>query len=75
MIISYELSSAFSKNNKQSDQIELSCDTITVEEFARQLNLDMDEIGIIVVNGVLTKADTILKNDDVVKLFPPIISG
>ena len=76
MIIHYELSSFFSlEHHKNTDDIELECNTISAGEIAKKLDLDTDMVGIIVVNGVFSNVDTILKDYDVVKIFPPIISG
>jgi len=39
------------------------------------LNINEKEIGIVMVNGSYKKSDTILNEDDILSIFPPVAGG
>jgi sulfur carrier protein len=48
---------------------------ITTEELVDDLRISMDDIAILLVNGVRSESDKVLKEGDVVSLFPPVGGG
>lgn len=48
---------------------------ITAEELVDDLRISMDDIAILLVNGVRSESDKVLKEGDVVSLFPPVGGG
>lgn len=48
---------------------------LTVGELAANLKLPIDEIKLIMVNGLAAKWDTVLQGDERVALFPPVGGG
>lgn len=47
----------------------------TAEELIRNLDISMDDIAILLVNGVRSEPETVLKEGDVISLFPPVGGG
>lgn len=47
----------------------------TVKKIIEQLDIKEEELGIVLVNGVYSGVNTILNNDDVLAIFPPIGGG
>jgi len=50
-------------------------DSATVREIALKYNLPIDEIAIIMINGIGGSLDTNLKNNDTLSLFPLVGGG
>ncbi len=48
---------------------------LTVGELAANLKLPIDEIKLIMVNGLAAKWDTVLQGNERVALFPPVGGG
>ena len=48
---------------------------MTVLEMARQINLPVEDVKLILVNGRAAKWDTVLQGDERVALFPPVGGG
>lgn len=48
---------------------------ITAEELVDDLRISMDDVAILLVNGVRSESDKVLKEGDVVSLFPPVGGG
>lgn len=48
---------------------------ISVEEVVRLLEIPVEEAAIIMINGRGKKLDAILKDNDVLALFPPVGGG
>lgn len=47
----------------------------TVRDLAEQLQLPVDDVKLIMVNGLAAKWDTVLHGDERVALFPPVGGG
>jgi len=47
----------------------------TVKKIIEQLDIKEEELGIVLVNGVYSDVNTMLNNDDVLSIFPPIGGG
>lgn len=47
----------------------------TAEELIRDLDISMDDVAILLVNGVRSEPETVLKEGDVISLFPPVGGG
>lgn len=47
----------------------------TVKKIINQIDIKEDELGIVLVNGVYSGVNTVLENDDVLAIFPPIGGG
>lgn len=48
---------------------------MTAQEIARQLGLNPDEIGLIVINGVQRELDDVVPADGRLCFFPPVSGG
>ena len=48
---------------------------VTSEDVLNALNIKPEEVAILLVNGINSKADTPLKDGDVISLFPPVGGG
>lgn len=48
---------------------------VSIKDILKILNINESELGIILVNGSYSKIDTILKNNDVLAIFPPVAGG
>jgi len=47
----------------------------TVRELAEQLQLPVDDVKLIMVNGLAAKWDTVLEGTERVAMFPPVGGG
>ncbi len=47
----------------------------TAEELIGDLGISMDDIAILLINGVRSEPDTVLKEGDVISMFPPVGGG
>lgn len=47
----------------------------TTKDIINKLNISEEDVTIIFINGRSKKIDTIISNNDVVSLFPPIGGG
>lgn len=47
----------------------------TLADLLKTLNLSIEEVGLVVINGTSFNKDTVLKAGDLVELFPPIFGG
>lgn len=48
---------------------------ITPRDIVNMLKIDEEEVAILLINGRDGKLDTILKDNDVLSLFPPVGGG
>lgn len=48
---------------------------VTVEDILLQLEIEREDASIILINGVHSKLDTELKDEDKLLLFPPVGGG
>jgi sulfur carrier protein ThiS len=47
----------------------------TVEEVLNQLRIPEGDHKVVLVNGTMTNADQVLREGDVISVFPPIAGG
>ena len=47
----------------------------TIRELAEQLHLPVDDVKLIMVNGLAAKWETVLKGTERVAMFPPVGGG
>lgn len=52
-----------------------AADFSTAGDIIRYLNIPMEEVAILLVNGFHKKTDEPVKADDIVALFPPVGGG
>lgn len=62
------------KNGVKKEVVSTNEDT-TAEELIRNLGISMDDVAILLVNGVRSEPLTVLKDGDVISLFPPVGGG
>jgi len=46
-----------------------------IKDVIDSLNIDEEQLGIVMVNGSYKKSDTLLKEGDVLSIFPPVAGG
>ncbi|MFO7887766.1 MAG: MoaD/ThiS family protein [Eubacteriales bacterium] len=46
-----------------------------IKDVINSLKIDEEELGIVMVNGSYRKSDTLLKEGDVLSIFPPVAGG
>ena len=44
-------------------------------DLCKKINLDLEEVSILLVNGVYTKEDPVLEDGDLVSMFPAVGGG
>ncbi|NFL54051.1 MoaD/ThiS family protein [Clostridium botulinum] len=50
-------------------------ENITSRHILEELNIKVEEVAILLINGRDGKVDTLLKDGDVLSLFPPVGGG
>ena len=77
MKIIVKLHGIIRKTNKvNANEITLNfSDNLKVTDVLRILIIPLQEVGLVVVNGVCCSKDHLLNPNDVVDLFPPIAGG
>lgn len=77
IIISVVLGSWFKKYYEGKTTLDFTLDSnIMLSDLVKLLdNIPQDEVGIIAVNGVKQCLDYTLSHNDIVQLYPVIISG
>ncbi len=74
MSITLKLFAYFRDNRGEVLQIEFS-EGMRPSDLCKKIKLDLDEVSILLVNGVYTKEDPILKDGDLVSMFPAVGGG
>lgn len=74
MNIEVRLFASFRKNRWKSKYITIDRDT-TIQEIIEQIKIKEEELGIVLVNGIHSDINTVLKSNDVLALFPPLGGG
>lgn len=76
MKIFIEVSSSLEKFFKGENEIVLNDDKkYTIEKLLEICLVPIDEVGIIIKNGIKSSIEDEVSNGDKIKLFPPIIAG
>lgn len=74
MNITVKLFATLRENREKERVIELKEGT-SIQSVIEQMELPVNDIAIMMVNGRGQKQDTVLKDGDVVSLFPPVGGG
>lgn len=48
---------------------------LTVRDILEKLDIDEEEVAILLINGKDGKVDSVLKDGDIISLFPPVGGG
>jgi sulfur carrier protein len=62
------------KNGKKKETLQIQ-DGFTVAKLAEELGIELDDIAILLVNGIRSDMDETLNEGDIVSLFPPVGGG
>jgi molybdopterin converting factor small subunit len=65
------------RNGRYAERMEKVADGTTVSTIIRELGVDQpdDPIGILLINGRHAKRDDVLRNNDVLSIFPMLGGG
>jgi sulfur carrier protein len=61
-------------DDKKKEALEVQEDT-SVDTLLGQIGVNLEDVAILLVNGIRTPPEYILKDGDVVSLFPPVGGG
>ena len=61
-------------DDKKKETLEVAEDT-SVDSLLDQVGVDLEDVAILLVNGIRTPPESKLKDGDVVSLFPPVGGG
>ncbi len=64
----------FRKNGVKKEVIPFE-KSISVKELLTKVDIQEEDVAILLVNGIKVDSETILKDKDVVSLFPPVGGG
>ncbi|KZL90708.1 MoaD/ThiS family protein [Clostridium magnum] len=74
MKLEVRLFATFRDGREKKYFLDLNEDT-TPRDIVNMLKIDEEEVAILLINGRDGKLDTILKDNDVLSLFPPVGGG
>lgn len=74
MDIEVRLFASFRDNRWKSKHLAIN-EKATIENIIEQLNIKKEDLGIVLVNGRHSDIDTVLNNEDILALFPPVGGG
>ncbi|MBD5638768.1 MoaD/ThiS family protein [Clostridium botulinum] len=75
MKIEVRLFAYFREGRDKKYFMEINEDNITPRYILEKLNIQVEEVAILLINGRDGKVDTLLKDGDVLSLFPPVGGG
>ncbi|NFM15688.1 MoaD/ThiS family protein [Clostridium sporogenes] len=75
MKIEVRLFAYFREGRDKKYFMEINEENITPRYILEKLNIQVEEVGILLINGRDGKVDTLLKDGDVLSLFPPVGGG
>ncbi|MDX9917229.1 MAG: MoaD/ThiS family protein [Gudongella sp.] len=61
-------------DGKKKEEVSIPIGT-TADELLKTLSIPMEDIAILLVNGINSDANTVLNDGDTVSLFPPVGGG
>lgn len=61
-------------DDKKKETLEVQEDT-SVETLLDQIGVNLEDVAILLVNGIRTPPENKLKDGDIVSLFPPVGGG
>lgn len=74
MKVEVKLFATFREGRWKSKLIDFT-DGTTIKDVLDYLEIDLDTLGIALINGRYSNVDEILKEEDVLALFPPVGGG
>ena len=74
MIIEVRLFATFRIDRFKIKKIKIS-DGVACKELLDVIGIDPEDVSILMINGIHSNAEDILKDDDIVSLFPPVGGG
>ncbi|NFI06496.1 MoaD/ThiS family protein [Clostridium botulinum] len=75
MKIEVRLFAYFREGRDKKYFMEINEENITPRYILEKLNIKVEEVAILLINGRDGKVDTLLKDGDVLSLFPPVGGG
>lgn len=75
MKIEVRLFAYFREGRDKKYFMEINEENITPRYILEKLNIKVEEVAILLINGRDGKADTLLRDGDVLSLFPPVGGG
>ncbi|MGO5075455.1 MoaD/ThiS family protein [Clostridium sporogenes] len=75
MKIEVRLFAYFREGRDKKYFMEINEENITPRYILEKLNIQVEEVAILLINGRDGKTDTLLKDGDVLSLFPPVGGG
>nr|WP_031367832.1 MoaD/ThiS family protein [Clostridium botulinum] len=75
MKIEVRLFAYFREGRDKKYFMEINEENITPRYILENLNIQVEEVAILLINGRDGKVDTLLKDGDVLSLFPPVGGG
>ncbi|ENJ9654052.1 MoaD/ThiS family protein [Clostridium botulinum] len=75
MKIEVRLFAYFREGRDKKYLMEINEENITPRYILEKLNIQVEEVAILLINGRDGKVDTLLKDGDVLSLFPPVGGG
>jgi molybdopterin synthase sulfur carrier subunit len=63
------------KNSSHGHRVMETADGTTIVEILKRLEVPLDKVKVIFLNGVHAKGEEILKEGDRVGVFPPVAGG
>ncbi|AKC62653.1 molybdopterin converting factor subunit 1 [Clostridium sporogenes] len=75
MKIEVRLFAYFREGRDKKYFMEINEENITPRYILGKLNIQVEEVAILLINGRDGKVDTLLKDGDVLSLFPPVGGG
>ncbi|HIG0360206.1 TPA: MoaD/ThiS family protein [Clostridium sporogenes] len=75
MKIEVRLFAYFREGRDKKYFMEINEENITPRYILEKLNIQVKEVAILLINGRDGKVDTLLKDGDVLSLFPPVGGG
>ncbi|APF28793.1 thiS family protein [Clostridium sporogenes] len=75
MKIEVRLFAYFREGRDKKYFMEINEGNITPRYILEKLNIKVEEVAILLINGRDGKVDTLLKDGDVLSLFPPVGGG
>ncbi|AVQ40404.1 molybdopterin synthase sulfur carrier subunit [Clostridium botulinum] len=75
MKIEVRLFAYFREGRDKKYFMEINEENITPRYILEKLNIQVEEVAILLINGRDGKVDTLLKDGDILSLFPPVGGG
>ncbi|MFV3012914.1 MoaD/ThiS family protein [Clostridium botulinum] len=75
MKIEVRLFAYFREGRDKKYFMEINKENTTPRHILEELNIKVEEVAILLINGRDGKVDTLLKDGDVLSLFPPVGGG